>query len=45
MLSCFGILADGSVQVFLNYNDLNVIARFIEEYLMSRRQHMNNIDK
>ena len=41
----FWDLADGSVRVFLNYNDLNLVAHFIEECLMSRRQHMNNIDQ
>ena len=31
--------------VFLNYNELNLVARFVEEGLLSRRRHINNIDQ
>ena len=41
----FWELADGPLRVFLNYDDPNLVARFSEECLLSRRQYMNNIDQ
>ena len=38
-------LADDSLHVLLGYNDLNLVAQFVEECLVFGRQHMNNTNQ